>query len=264
MIKILSLISFSVMMGTCYAHSIGPDFNPVSAAYTHGPVDQAVQDLVDQFQLWALHKAKGPNWNVNMIAIPRADTSETVHGSQPLTQEIMDNAALNAASDIGYSDPLERILSYNLAYQTTVADFLKMDNETIVRELASGDPEKARSLLEVKLTLLDISRGNAPVDAEVLGPAVMVTDVRRELHSDIYCEPISCDRPRMKVPVMLFGKELNKIRRTGLMSQEQLNILGTAVESYIFVQNSEGHWIFEEVLVDGIGWMRAKTAFYRG
>ena len=34
----------------------------------------------------------------------------------------MDDAALSAAKDIAYSDPLERILSYNLAYQTTVSD----------------------------------------------------------------------------------------------------------------------------------------------
>jgi hypothetical protein len=92
MMKILSLISFSVMVGTCYGDSIGPDFNPISTAYVHGPADQAVQDLVDQFQLWALHKAKDPNWSNYMIAIPRADTSKTVDGSQPLTQEIMDDA----------------------------------------------------------------------------------------------------------------------------------------------------------------------------
>jgi hypothetical protein len=263
MMKILSLIFFSVMVGTCYADSMEPDFNPVSAAYVRGPVDQAVQDLVDQFQLWALHKAKDPNWNNNMIAIPRADTSKTVHGSQPLTQEIMDDAASSAARDIGYSDPLERILSYDLAYQTTVADFLNMDNETIVRELANGDQEKAKPLLEVKLTLLDIAHGNAPVDAKVLGPAVMIADVGKELHSDIYCQTISCDRLRMKVPVMLFGKELDKIRTTGLIAQEQLTSLEeTIVENYIFAQNSEGHWIFEEVLVDGIGWMQAKTSFY--
>jgi hypothetical protein len=36
----------------------------------------------------------------------------------------------------------------------------------------------------------------------------------------------------------------------------------TAVESYFFVQNSEGRWMFEEVIVDGIGWMQAKTSFY--
>lgn len=262
MIKISSLISFSVMMGTCYADSIGSSSNPVSTAFAHGQVDQAVQDLVDQFQLWALHKAKGTAWNINMIAIPRVDTRETILGSRPLTQEVMDNAALSAASDIGYSNPIERILSYNLAYHTTVAEFLEMDNETIVRDLASGDAERAKSLLEVKFTLLEISGGTAPVDAEVLGPPVMIADVGKELHSDIYCETIPCDKPRMKVSVMLFGKELDKIRRTGLIPQEQLDSLTTTVESYIFVQNSEGHWLFQEVLVDGIGWMRAKTTFY--
>jgi hypothetical protein len=263
MLKIMSLISFSAMVGTCYGDSIGPDFNPISTAYVHGPVDQAVQDLVDQFQLWALHKAKDPNWNNNMIAIPRADTSKTVGGSQPLTQEIMDDAASSAAKDIAYSDPLERILSYNLAYQTTVADFLKMEKESIVRELANGDPEKAKTLLEVKHTLLDIAHGNAPVDAKVLGPAVMVADVEKELHSDSYCQPISCDRPRMRVPIMIFGKELDKIQASGLIPQEQLASLEeTAVESYFFVQNSEGRWMFEEVIVDGIGWMQAKTSFY--
>jgi hypothetical protein len=45
MLKIMSLISFSAMVGTCYGDSIGPDFNPISTAYVHGPVDQAVQDL---------------------------------------------------------------------------------------------------------------------------------------------------------------------------------------------------------------------------
>jgi hypothetical protein len=270
MLKIMSLISFSVMVGTCsvmvgtcYGDAIGPDLNPISTAYVHGPVDQGVQDLVDRFQLWALHKAKDPNWNNAMIAIPRADTSKTVDGSRPLTQEIMDDAALSATKDIGYSDPVERILSYKLAYQTTVADFLRMENESIIRELANGDSEKAKTLLEVKQTLLAIANGNAPVDAKVLGPAVMVADVEKELHSDSYCRTVSCDRPRMKVPIMLFGKEFDKIQTTALIPQEQVASLEQmAVESYYFVQNSEGHWMFEEVIVDGIGWMRAKTSFY--
>ena len=62
---------------------------------------------------------------------------------------------------------------------------------------------------------------------------------------------------------MIFGKELDKIQASGLIPQEQLASLEeTAVESYFFVQNSEGRWMFEEVIVDGIGWMQAKTSFY--
>jgi hypothetical protein len=264
MMKIMSLISFSAMVGTCYGDSIEPIFNPISTASVHGPVDPAVQDLVDQFQLWALHKAKDRNWNNNMIAIPRADTNKTVDGSQPVTQAIMDDAASSAAKDIGYSDPVERILSYSLAYQITVADFLGMDKQTIVSELASGDAEKAKPLLEVRHALLDITNGDAPVDAKVLGSAEIVADVAKALHSDIYCQTISCDRPRMRVSIMLFGKELDEIQTTDLIPQEQLASLKetTAIESYVFVQDSEGHWLFEEAIVDGIGWMQAKTSFH--
>ena len=67
----------------------------------------------------------------------------------------------------------------------------------------------------------------------------------------------------MKVPIMLFGKEFDKIKISGLIPQEQLASLEEmAVETYYFVQDSEGRWIFEEVIVDGIGWMQAKTSFY--
>jgi hypothetical protein len=67
----------------------------------------------------------------------------------------------------------------------------------------------------------------------------------------------------MRVPIMIFGKELDKIQASGLIPQEQLASLEeTAVESYFFVQISEGRWMFEEVIVDGIGWMQAKTSFY--
>ena len=251
----LAAIYYSVL----HAGQGGMDVIVNKANYKAGAADPAVQNIVDQFQTWALAKRVNPNTPNDLIVIPTANTNKEILGNGTrLTQEIMDKAASDAARDFGHELPMERIMSAKIKMR--IGDFMQKSDEFILKYIAHNNPEKQKVWIEAREALRAKAAKKDFVKAKVLGPAEMV-NMQREGHSASYCRPISCDIPRMKVPVRLFADIIEKLESSGVLDEKDLAEIKQATTfNYYFVQKPNGQWAFQEVAV-GVGWMLTKTSF---
>ena len=267
---VLLCLSLAFFTNNAFARQDGLTFDSKKGpAIIGGPVDPAMQALVDQFQLWALHKTYNPGTPNTMIKLPAADTKKSVGGTfKKMDQVTYDSKIASAAKNLGYSTPLQALMSFRFKlgiFSLSVGELVDK-SPAQVRELLRGEmsEEQITAAVELRSLIKEMAEGKRPVDAKVLGSAVPVADINKELRSPRYCPATSPTRPcepRIKMSVQVFASVTDKAIAAGLATKEQLApLMSLSISTYYFMLKTDptthvSQWVLEEVPYQGIGRM---------
>ena len=238
----------------------GMELHSSKMKYTEGEASREDQEMVDQFQAWALAKTINPNTPNDMVVIATADTRKTLNAGTPLTQKIMDDVTINAAKDFGYALPLRNIMRADLGI--SIGEFVQKSDDFILRYIAKNNPEKLKVWIEARESLKAKLARRDFIHAKVLGPGVDV-NIQQDRRSPQYCRPISCEVPRRKLTVRVFA-DIDKLQASRVLDENDLAGLKAATTvQYYFVKNPEtGKWAFQEVFPGyGLGAILTVTSF---